>query len=145
VHKHEQVLEIGTGSGYMAALLAHKAQRVISLEIDEAQASTARENLQKTGIHNCEVRAADGSRTDQLTVDGPFDVIVLSGSVAHVPEALKSMLKPGGRLVAIVGDAPVMRATYVQRAADSSYTATQPWDTFAPRLLGFADTPKFSF
>jgi protein-L-isoaspartate(D-aspartate) O-methyltransferase len=144
VHKHEKVLEIGAGSGYMAALLAHKAQRVITLEIDETQAITARENLQKAGIHNCEVRLADGSRTD-LSVDGPFDVIVLSGSVANVPQALKNLLKPGGRLVAIVGDAPVMCATYVQRAADGSFTTSQPWDTFAPRLLGFADTSKFSF
>jgi protein-L-isoaspartate(D-aspartate) O-methyltransferase len=144
VHKHEKVLEIGTGSGYMAALLAHKVQRVISLEINEAQAAIARENLQKAGIHNCEVRLADGSKAD-LSVDGPFDVIVLSGSVASIPNSLKALLKPGGRLAAIVGDAPVMCATYVTKAQDGSTVTTQPWDTFAPRLLGFADTPVFSF
>jgi protein-L-isoaspartate(D-aspartate) O-methyltransferase len=144
VHKHEKVLEIGTGSGYMAALLAHKAQRVISLEIDEAQAQTARANLQKAGIHNCEVRVADGSKAD-VSVDGPFDVIVLSGSVANVPDSLKKLLKPGGRLAAIVGNEPVMCATFVSKALDGSYVTTQPWDTLAPRLLGFADTPKFSF
>jgi protein-L-isoaspartate(D-aspartate) O-methyltransferase len=60
VHKHEKVLEIGTGSGYMAALLSHRAQRVITLEIVPELAHTARENLQKAGIHNCEVRTADG-------------------------------------------------------------------------------------
>lgn len=144
VHKHEKVLQIGTGSGYLAALLAHKAQRVISLEINEQQAQTARENLQKAGIHNCEVRVADGSKAD-LSVDGPFDVIVLSGSVAQVPQALKSLLKPNGRLAAIVGNEPVMCATYVNKAADGSFVTTQPWDTVAPRLLGFADTPKFNF
>jgi protein-L-isoaspartate(D-aspartate) O-methyltransferase len=144
VHKHEKVLEIGTGSGYMAALLAHKAQRVISLEINEAQAQTARENLQKAGIHNCEVRVADGSKTD-LSVDGPFDVIVLSGSVASVPDSLKALLKPGGRLAAIVGNEPVMCATFITQAQGGSTVTTQPWDTLAPRLLGFADTPKFSF
>ena len=144
VHKHEKVLEIGTGSGYMAALLAHKAQRVISLEINEAQAQIARANLQKAGIHNCEVRVADGSKVD-LAIDGPFDVIVLSGSVAHVPENLKALLKPGGRLAAIVGNEPVMCATFVTKASDGSCVTTQPWDTIAPRLLGFADRPKFSF
>jgi protein-L-isoaspartate(D-aspartate) O-methyltransferase len=144
VHKHEKVLEIGTGSGYMAALLAHKAQRVISLEINEQQAQTARENLQKAGVHNCEVRVADGSKVD-MSVDGPFDVIVLSGSVASVPESLKAQLKPGGRLAAIVGNEPVMCATFITRALDGSFLSTQPWDTIAPRLQGFADTPKFSF
>jgi protein-L-isoaspartate(D-aspartate) O-methyltransferase len=144
VHKHEKVLEIGTGSGYMAALLAHKAQRVISLEINETQAQTARANLQKAGIHNCEVRVADGSKVD-LSVDGPFDVIVLSGSVASVPDGLKALLKPGGRLAAIVGNEPVMCATFITKAQDGSNVTTQPWDTLAPRLLGFADTPKFSF
>jgi protein-L-isoaspartate(D-aspartate) O-methyltransferase len=144
VHKHEKVLEIGTGSGYMAALLAHKAQRVISLEINEAQAQTARENLHKAGIHNCEVRVADGSKAD-LSVDGPFDVIVLSGSVASVPQSLKALLKPGGRLAAIVGNEPVMCATFISKTPDGSFVTSQPWDTVAPRLQGFADTPKFSF
>jgi protein-L-isoaspartate(D-aspartate) O-methyltransferase len=144
VHKHEKVLEIGTGSGYMAALLAHKAQRVISLEINEQQAQTARANLQKAGVHNCEVRVADGSKVD-LSVDGPFDVIVLSGSVASVPGSFKALLKPGGRLAAIVGNEPVMCATFLTKAQDGSIVTTQPWDTLAPRLLGYADTPKFSF
>jgi protein-L-isoaspartate(D-aspartate) O-methyltransferase len=144
VHKHEKVLEIGTGSGYMAALLAHKAQRVISLEINATQAQTARENLQRAGVHNSEVRVADGSKVD-MSVDGPFDVIVLSGSVASVPESLKALLKPGGRLAAIVGNEPVMCATFITRAADGSFLSSQPWDTIAPRLQGFADTPKFSF
>jgi protein-L-isoaspartate(D-aspartate) O-methyltransferase len=147
VHKHEKVLEIGTGSGYMAALLSHRAQRVITLEIVPELAQTARENLQKAGIHNCEVRTADGSK--DLSVDGPFDVIVLSGSVAHIPASLLAQLKPGGRLVAVVGEEPMMRATFitkpVQAAATDGTVTTQPWDTVAPRLLGFAENSKFSF
>jgi protein-L-isoaspartate(D-aspartate) O-methyltransferase len=147
VHKHEKVLEIGTGSGYMAALLSHRAQRVITLEIVPELAQMARENLQKAGIHNCEVRTADGSK--DLSVDGPFDVIVLSGSVAHIPASLLAQLKPGGRLVAVVGEVPMMRATFitkpVQAAATDGTVTTQPWDTVAPRLLGFAEDSKFSF
>jgi protein-L-isoaspartate(D-aspartate) O-methyltransferase len=147
VHKHEKVLEIGTGSGYMAALLAHRAQRVLTLEIVPELAQIARENLQKAGIHNCEVRTADGSK--DLSADGPFDVIVLSGSVAHIPASLLTQLKSGGRLVAVVGQTPMMRATFitkpVQAAATDGTVTTQPWDTVAPRLLGFAEDSKFSF
>ncbi len=143
VHKHEKVLEIGTGSGYMAALLAHRAQRVISLEIVPELVQAARENLQKAGISNCEVRIADGSK--DLKADGPFDVIVLSGSVAHVPAGLVSLLKPGGHLAAVVGNEPVMRATFVTKAADGTTTTRQPWDTVAPRLTGFTEDSKFSF
>jgi protein-L-isoaspartate(D-aspartate) O-methyltransferase len=143
VHKHEKVLEIGTGSGYMTALLAHRAQSVLSLEIDPDQAATARSSLQKSGVRNAEVRVADGATA--APVEGPFDVIVIGGSVAEVPPSLLAQLKVGGRLIAIVGDDPVMRATLIQRTGDVNYVSTQPWDTMAPRLLNFPELPKFSF
>ena len=147
IHKHEKVLEIGTGSGYMAALLAHRAQRVISLEIVPELAASARENLQKAGIYNAEVRVADGSKESSahLSVEGPFDVIVLSGSVEKIPAELLALLKPGGRLSAFVGEEPMMRATFVTKSADGSLVTTQPWDTVAPRLQGFAVASKFHF
>lgn len=143
VRKHEKVLEIGTGSGYMAALLAHRGQRVISLEIDPAIARRARENLQRAGVHNVDVREADGSK--DVSVDGPFDVIVLSGSVAEVPSALLAQLKVGGRLGAIVGGEPVMRATFIARTGEASFETRQPWDTLAPRLAGFPEPSRFNF
>ena len=143
VAKHEKVLEIGTGSGFMAALLGHRAQRVLTLEIDNELARTAHANLQRAGVLNVEVRAADGASAD-LSADGPFDVIVLSGSVAHVPERLLDLLKPGGRLMAVVGEDPVMRATLVRRA-ESGLVSTQAWDTVAPRLLGFPEPSRFHF
>ena len=143
VAKHEKVLEIGTGSGFMAALLGHRAQRVLSLEIDDELARTAHANLQRAGVLNVEVRTADGARTD-LSAHGPFDVIVLSGSVAELREALLALLKPGGRLMAIVGDEPVMRATLVQRT-EAGLASSQPWDTIAPRLLNFPEPLRFRF
>ena len=143
VQKNEKVLEIGTGSGYMAALLAHQAQRVVSLEINPELAEFARGNLQRAGIHNVEVRVADGARTVQA--DGPFDVIVLSGSVAEVPAALLDQLKVGGRLFAIVGDEPVMRAQYISRSGDKSFETKSPWDTIAPRLQNFPEPSRFRF
>ena len=143
VHKHEKVLEIGAGSGYMAALLGHRAQRVITLEINPDLVALARANLQKAGSHNAEVRHADGSQG--APVEGPFDVIVLSGSVAVVPHALLAHLKVGGRMAAIVGEPPMMRATFVTRVSDAEYRTTQPWDTLAQRLLNFPEPPRFSF
>ena len=143
VQKHEKVLEIGTGSGFMASLLAHRAQRVISLEIDPELATLARANLQKAGIHNAEVRQADGSHG--APGEAPFDVIVLSGSVAEVPQALLSQLKVGGRLVAIVGEEPVMRATVITRHGEAAFSTAQAWDTVAPRLLNFPEPSHFKF
>ena len=139
----EKVLEIGAGSGYMAALLAQRAQRVISLEIEPELVTLARANLQKAGILNAEVRLGDGSKG--VPVEGPFDVIVLSGSVAEVPHKLLEHLKRGGRLMAIVGDQPVMRATLITRTGDAEYRTTQAWDTVAPRLLNFPEHSRFNF
>ena len=144
VQRHEKVLEIGTGSGFMAALLGHRAQRVLTLEIDNDLAQTAHANLQRAGVLNVEVRVADGASTD-LSADGPFDVIVLSGSVAELPERLLVLLKPDGRLIAIVGDEPVMRARLYKRADTASWSHTDLFDTVAPRLRGFAEAQRFSF
>jgi protein-L-isoaspartate(D-aspartate) O-methyltransferase len=139
----DRVLEIGAGSGYMAALLAHRAARVITLEIEPQLARMARENLQRAGIANAEVREADGATASPA--EGPFDVILLSGSVAEVPHRLLEQLKVGGRLGAITGAEPMMRATFITRTGESSYTTTQPWDTVAPRLAGFAEPSRFRF
>ena len=140
---HHKVLEVGAGSGYMAALLARRAQRVISLEIEPALAALAAANLQRAGITNAEVRQADGSQG--LAAEGPFDIIVLSGSVAEVPQSLLAQLKVGGRLAAIVGGDPMMRATIITRASESSYTTAQPWDLVAPRLAHFPEPSRFNF
>jgi protein-L-isoaspartate(D-aspartate) O-methyltransferase len=140
---HEKVLEVGAGSGYMAALLGSRAQRVITLEIEPELARMARTNLQRAGLLNVEVREADGAKG--LPAEGPFDVIALSGSVHEVPQALLAQLKIGGRLGAITGDDPVMRATFIRRTGDASYETIQPWDTVAPRLAGFPEPSRFHF
>ena len=151
VQKHEKVLEIGTGSGYMAALLAHRAQQVITLEIEPSLAETARKNLLKAGIYNAEVRTANGAAKLAEAVSGngepseQFDVIVLSGSVAAVPASLLALLKVGGRLSAIVGFEPVMRATLVTRVGKDAWRTIEAWDTVAPRLLNFPEPSKFTF
>ena len=142
VQRHERVLEIGAGSGFMAALLAHRAQSVITLERVPALAAMAAAHLRRAGVHNASVREMDGSRG--LSADGPFDVIMLSGSVAEVPPALLDQLKPSGRLLAIVGQEPVMRALRVTRLSDQAFKTEELFDTVAPRLLGFAEPTRFS-
>ena len=142
VQPTDRVLEIGAGSGYMAALLAHRAERVVSLEILPELAEMARENLRDAGIQNADVRVGDGAR--DAIPDGPFDVIVLSGSVAEVPSSLLSLLRDGGRLAAVVGNEPVMRFTLVRRTGDR-FVTTSPWDTIAPRLVNFPEPSGFTF
>ena len=143
VQKHESVLEIGTGSGFMAALLAHRAAKVLTLEIDATLAARATETLRRNGVKNVEVRHADGAKP--LPSGPTFDVIVLSGSVARVPQNLMGSLNIGGRLVAIVGGEPMMRAHFVTRVSEGKWETTQPWDTIAPRLLNFPEPSPFRF
>lgn len=138
----DRVLEVGTGSGYMAALLAHRAASVVSLEISPELADTARTNLANAGIQNVTVRVSDASR--DAIPEGPFDVILLSGSVAEVPQKLLALLRDGGRLGCVVGVEPVFRFALVRRSGDRFETAT-PWDASAPRLLNFGEPTTFSF
>ncbi len=142
VQPHERVLEIGAGSGFMAALLARSAKQVVTLEIEPELADMARGNLVRAGYGNVDVRVGDGA--SGAVPDGPFDVIVLSGSVAEVPQALLAKLNDGGRLAAIVGLDPIMRMTIVQRHGNR-FETTQPWDTSSPRLTGFAEPSPFKF
>ncbi len=143
LRRHDRVLEVGAGSGYMAALLAHQAQHVHTLEIVPELAAMARDNLRRAAVRNVTVRDAEGARG--LVGEAPFDAIVLSGSVAEVPRLLLEQLKVGGRLVAIVGDEPVMRATLVRRVGETDWGHVELFDTVAPRLRGFDEPPRFRF
>ena len=137
----DRVLEIGAGSGFMAALLAGLAAEVTTLEIEPRLADMAHANLSRAGVRNFQVLEADGTRE---MVGGPFDVIVLSGSVAQIPQGLLSLLAPGGRLGAIVGSTPMMRATFVERSG-SGFTSAELWDVVTARLRNFPEPSRFSF
>jgi protein-L-isoaspartate(D-aspartate) O-methyltransferase len=142
LRKHESVLEIGTGSGFVAALLGHCAAQVTTVEIHPELAEAAQARLRHAGVLNATVRCLDASR--ELPA-GEFDAILLSGSVAQIPDALVARLKVGGRLCAIVGDAPMMRAQRLTRIGASDSKVVDLFDTVAPRLHGFAETPRFRF
>jgi protein-L-isoaspartate(D-aspartate) O-methyltransferase len=143
VQRHETVLEVGAGSGFMAALLGHRARQVLTLENRPTLARLATDNLKRAGIANVQVREADGR--EGAPESGPFDAIALSGSVASVPEALLNQLKPGGRLIAIVGAEPVMQATLFTRQPAGGFSKTVLFDTVAQRLDGFAEPTRFHF
>jgi len=143
VDRQATVLEIGTGSGFMAALLGRRARQVVTLEIDDKLAALARSNLQRAGVGNVTVRHMDGSRG--LSGEAPFDAILLSGSVAEVPPTLLAQLKVGGRLAAIVGQEPVMRATLFTRGAEHGFSSVELFDTVAPRLRNFGEPSRFRF
>ena len=142
LRKHESVLEIGTGSGFVAALLGHCAAQVTTVEIHPELAEAAQARLRHAGVLNATVRCLDASRE---LPGGEFDAILLSGSVAQIPDALVARLKVGGRLCAIVGDAPMMRAQRLTRIGTSDSKVVDLFDTVAPRLHGFAETPRFRF
>ena len=145
LQKHERVLEVGAGSGHMAALLAQRAQHVTTLETVPELARIAAANLRRSWVGNADVVEADGSAA-RLPDEGPFDAIVLSGSVAALPPAMLARLKPGGRLVAIVGQLPVMRAVLATRAASGpGHSTVELFDTVAPRLSGFPEPSRFQF
>ena len=146
LQRHERVLEIGTGSGFMATLLAHRAMQVFTLECHPALVQMARDNLQRNGVMGAQVlqvSAEEGARG--LPAEAPFDAIVLSGSVAEVPRALLEQLKVGGRLVAVVGELPIMRARLFTRVGPAAWSDVDLFDTVAPRLQGFDEPSRFQF
>ena len=143
LQKTDKVLEIGTGTGFTTALLASQAAQVLSFEMDASLAAQASANLQQAGIGNAVVRHADGSQG--AASEGPFNAILLSGSVAEVPQGLLEQLAVGGRLIAITGEEPMMRATLITRTGPASFVTAQPWDANAPRLSGCVQSPAFQF
>jgi protein-L-isoaspartate(D-aspartate) O-methyltransferase len=143
VQPHESVLEVGTGSGFMAALLAHRARSVLSVELRPELVAMARANLEEAGVRNATVRLEDGA--DLSAAEGKFEAIVLSGSVIQLPLALMQRLTIGGRLIAIVGDEPSMRAALVTRVSETEFNTTYPWDANAPRLQNFPEPSRFQF
>lgn len=143
IERHEKVLEIGTGSGYMAALLGHKAQQVFTVEKDEQLAAQARDALRRNGVLNVTVVQGDG--TKGLPTEAPFDVILLSGSVPQGPQVLLDQLKVGGRMGVIVGDEPAMTARIITRTGEREFTTKNLFETVVQRLDGFDTGSHFTF
>ena len=143
IKKTDKVLEIGTGSGYMAALLAARAEHVVSVESRPELAETARQNLARAGVANVTVETGNG--INGWAARGPYDAIVVSGSVPSVPEALLKQLRVGGRLAVIVGEAPVMEAQLITCTAEGVYNTVNLFETVVPALDGATAPETFTF
>lgn len=143
VKKGDRVLEIGTGSGFFAALLANLATDVVSVEIDRALADAARKTLQKNGVANVTVEVGDGVKG--WAAKAPYDVIVISGAVPVVPAELLAQLKVGGRLAAIVGEAPVMNAQVITQTAEGVFSTVNLFETITDPLKNTKPAPAFEF
>lgn len=141
VHEEDQVLEIGTGSGYMTAMLASLANKVTSVELFDSLQKTAASRL--TQFNNIELKLGDASQAwpDQQT----YDVIVLTGSCAELPESYKTKLNLGGRLFAIVGQSPAMQAILVTRISEQEWLEESLFETDVPALVHAEAKPKFEF
>ncbi|QRM17999.1 methyltransferase domain-containing protein [Dechloromonas sp. TW-R-39-2] len=143
IKKTDKVLEIGTGSGYMAALLAARAEHVVTVESRPALAESARQNLERAGVANVTVEVADGAQG--WSQSGPYDAIVVSGSLPTLPAALLKQLRVGGRLAVTVGLAPVMQAQLITCTADGIYNTVNLFETVIPAIDGTTPESGFSF
>ena len=141
--KTDKVLEIGTGSGYMAALLAGRADHVVSVESRAELAAQARQNLDNAGVRTVTIEIGDGSQG--WSARGPYDAIVVSASLPTLPAALLKQLRVGGRLAVIVGDAPVMQAQLITCTAEGTYNTVNLFETVVPPLDNATAKTAFSF
>ncbi len=142
VEPTDLVLDVGCASGYSSAILGKLAQTVVALECDPALAQEAARVLQALGSDN--VAVVQGPLETGYPAEGPFDVIVLEGAAAAVPDALLDQLKDGGRLVAIVSDGRTGRANLWRRTG-GTVSAGDGFDAAAPFLPGFGPTRRFVF
>lgn len=143
VKKHESILEIGAGSGYMAALLAHRGQHVVTVDIDPALVQFAADKLRDNGVSNAEVVLVDAARG--LPEKAPYDVICVSGGLPVVPQELLEQLKVGGRLAAFVGSRPVMKAQIITRIDDKQFRVADVFETYVDHLVNAMEPSRFKF
>src|SRR5688572_336806 len=139
----DRILEVGTGSGYMTALLARFGGQVYSVDIVPDFTQSAAAKLAAHGISNATLETGDAARGWDR--HGPYDAIVLTGSVPVLPEAFRLSLVPGGRLLAIVGEPPVMEARLVTCAASGAWSAIGLFETCVAPLRNALQPERFTF
>ena len=143
IQKTDKVLEVGSGSGYMTALLAEKGGHVYSVEIVPELESMAAKNLKAYNINN--VTLEQGDAAQGWTKHAPYDVIVLTGSTPVLPEVFKQSLNIGGRLFAIVGEDPVMQALLITRKGLDEFITDPLFETVTVPLINAQQSEKFVF
>ncbi len=139
---NEDVLEIGTGSGYFTACLAKLARRVVSVERHGDLVELARERLRDAGIGNVEFIHADALKDYKPAQ--VFDAVAVTGAVATLPPMFGEWLKPGGRMFVVTGVEPAMRALLLTREADGHLGEERLFETDLPYLAGAEPVQRFS-
>lgn len=139
----DRILEVGTGSGYMTALLASLGSHVYSVDIIPEFTQSAAAKLAAHGITNVTLETGDAARG--WDKHGPYDVIVLTGSVPVLPEAFQKSLTPGGRLLAVVGESPVMEARLVTHVSAGAYNSIGLFETCIASLKNAPQPERFVF
>jgi protein-L-isoaspartate(D-aspartate) O-methyltransferase len=139
----DRVLEIGTGTGYLTALLARLSAAVTSVEIHADLAEGARTRLAALGIGNVKIETGDAARG--WAADTTWDVIVITGSLPLLPDTFQKMLAPGGRLFAIVGERPVMSARLITRESEAGFAAVTLFETVVAPLVNARQPSRFVF
>jgi protein-L-isoaspartate(D-aspartate) O-methyltransferase len=137
----DEVLEIGTGSGYITACLARMAARVVSVEINKSYVDTARRKLGNLNLENVSVEAGDA--LGDWSPERAFDAVAVTGSVADVPARFRDWVKPGGRLFVVRGKSPVMEAVLMTRLDEDNWATDSLFETDLPRLIGADDPDVF--
>lgn len=136
-------LEVGTGSGYQTALLARGCRQVFSVDINGEISAQAHARLNAQGINNVTLEVGDAARGwDQHR---PYDLIIISGSLPVLPEAFQKSLNRGGRLVAVVGDGPVMEAVLITRTGDNEWSRESLFETSLKPLANAMQPQRFTF
>ncbi|HEX4332889.1 MAG TPA: protein-L-isoaspartate O-methyltransferase [Usitatibacter sp.] len=143
VQPHESVYEVGTGSGYLTALLASRGRHVTSVEIHGDFKARAGAALRGAAIANVTLLEGDGARAP--LAESAFDVIVLTGSTPVLPQAFLDRLKPGGRLFTVLGDPPAMKAVAVRQPAAGAFQHVELFETWVKPLVNAAQPPRFRF
>ena len=137
------VLEIGTGSGYLTAMLARLGRHVVSVDVHAEFTSAARVKLEAQGVNNVTLETGDAS--DGWAGQGPYDVIVITGSLPILPEAFQYNLSEGGRLFAVVGSGPAMEAVLITRVGENQWTHEGLFETELPALVNAPRPSRFVF
>lgn len=142
IKSNERVLEVGTGSGYLAALLSRLAAQVASVEIVPELSAQAAHNLAAQDFENVQLEVGDASKG---WGSAHYDVIILTGSVPVLPQEFQQQLTVGGRLFAIVGDAPAMQAKLITRLANDVFESVTLFETNVLPLQNARQPQRFEF
>ena len=139
--KTDEVLEIGTGSGYLTACLANLAGKVTSIDMHADFVEAARQRLSTAGVANATVAVAEA--VNGYTPAGVFDVVVVTGAVHAVPEKFVRWLKPGGRMFVVRGDSPAQTAVLLTHEGEGRYREESLFETDLPYLAHAAPVKRF--